>query len=56
MEMQKYLILEGNIVISVGLVGASRDEEVLDGMNKLLLFKFRKSWRFESVINLSLLL
>ena len=33
MEAQKWLTLEGNIVISVGLFGHSGDREVWDGMD-----------------------
>ena len=42
MEAQKKLTLEGNIVISVGLFGHSRDEEVWDGMDEGTLSKTKE--------------
>jgi hypothetical protein len=42
MEAQKWLTLEGNIVISVGLFGHSGDEEVWDGMDEGTLSKTKE--------------
>lgn len=43
MEAQKILPLEGNIVISVGLLGHSGDKEVWDGMDEGALSKTKET-------------
>jgi hypothetical protein len=42
MEAQKRLTLDGNIVISVGLLGHSGDQEVWDGMDEGTLSKTKE--------------